>query len=144
MRSRRMTIQLQKLTDNEFDFILEGAQVSYVGIGAQFDIYIQDTTPAVLKVTISTPFQVGQSDGPLSELIDPEKDDPRLPGLILSLRRKVLERCHVHPDGTLRLRFDDGLVIIIGPDPEYEAWELDHAKFKIVGAAGGELAIWGR
>jgi hypothetical protein len=139
-----MTIQPRKLSDDEFDFTLEGAQVSYVGIGAQFDIYIHDTTPTVLKITISTPFRVGESEDSLGEPIDPEKDDPRLPGLILRLRRKVLDQCHVDPGGTLKLRFDDGLVMIVGPDPEYEAWELDHAKSKIIGAAGGELAIWDR
>jgi hypothetical protein len=141
----RMTIQPQELRDGEeFDFALEDAQVSYAGLGAQFDIYIQDAAQAGLKITITTPFRIGEAERPLSEPIDPEKDDPRIGKLILSLRRKKLVLCHVDPDGTLKLRFDDGLVIVVEPDPEYEAWELDHARFKIVGAAGGELAIWER
>jgi hypothetical protein len=139
-----MTIQPQELSDGEFNFTLEDAQVSHTVLGAQFDIYIKDPTRTGLKITITTPFRVGGSEGPLSEPIDPEKDDPRIGKLILNLRRKELVLCYVDPDGTLKLRFDDGLAIVVGPDPEYEAWELDHPKFKIVGAAGGELAIWDR
>ncbi len=97
-----------------------------------------------LKIAISTPFRVGESEDTLSEPIDPEKNDPRIGEVILCLRFKTLTKCRIDPGGTLKLTFDDGFVVIIGPDSQYEAWDIEHKMFKIIGAAGGELAIWER
>lgn len=139
-----MTIRVRELNDDEFDLVLEDAQVANVGLAVQLNIYIQDAIRDTLKIAISTPFRAGESEDALDGPIDPEKDDPRIGEVIVRLRRKILTQCHIDQDGTLKLRFDDGFVILVGPDQKYEAWDLDHARFKIVGAAGGELAIWNR
>ena len=102
-----------------------------------------ETLRAILSICmISTPFRVGESEDAPSELIDPEKYDPRIGEVILRLRFKTLTKCRIDPNCILKLMFDDGFVVVIGPDPQYEAWEIEHKKFKIVGVAGGLFAIW--
>lgn len=138
-------MQLRDLEDHGFDIApLERAQVSYLELTGQLEIGIRDSTRETLQITISTPFCAGESEDELSEPVDPEKDDPRVGEVILRLRFKTLTQCRIESSGTLKLAFDDGFVVIVGPDPRYEAWDIEHQKFKIVGAAGGELAIWDR
>jgi hypothetical protein len=138
-----MMIELRGQDDQGFDVApLECAQVAYIQLTVQLEIAILDATRDALEITISTPFCVGESEDALSEPIDPEKNDPRIGEVILRLRFKTLTKCRIDPDCTLKLTFDDGFVVVIGPDPLYEAWDIEHKKFKIVGAAGGGFAIW--
>lgn len=137
-----MTIRRRELPGGGFDLVLDSACVSYITLTVRLEFGIRDATRDTLKVVISTPFCVGETEGDLSAPIDPEKDDPRIGELILRLRHKILTESHADPDGTLRLRFDNGVVIVVGPDPQYEAWDIDHSDFKVVSAAGGELSIW--
>jgi len=67
-------------------------------------------------------------------------------GLVLSL---VARRASVHSalataDSELRLSFDEGDAIAVGPDPNYEAWEVTGpGQVKVVAMpGGGEPAIW--
>jgi hypothetical protein len=139
-----MTIQREELGDGRVELVLDAAEVSSITLTTQITIGIRDASGDALTITISTPFCVGNAEADLSEPLDPEKDDVRLGGVILRLRHRILTRCLVEPTGTLHLAFDDGFVIVVGPDQRYEAWDIDHRKFKIVGAAGGELATWDR
>lgn len=49
----------------------------------------------------------------------------------------------VAEEGTLRVAFDDDTALIVGPDPEFEAWTLAGPDgYKVVCGPGGALSVW--
>jgi hypothetical protein len=59
------------------------------------------------------------------------------------LVRKTVDRGVAHEDGSLEVKFMDGDVLFVAPDPDYEAWEAYASDgMKVISLPGGGLATW--
>jgi Family of unknown function (DUF6188) len=119
-------------------------EVAFVTIAAQFKIGLRDSDGDYLAVTLSTPFGFRDDSGGEWSTLDPEADDERLGVLAVRLRRARATACRIAADGTLNIAFDRNLGICIRPDDQYESWDLEQERFKVVGGRGGELFVWRR
>lgn len=75
--------------------------------------------------------------------LDPAERD-RL-GPILALYPARLIGATIDPDGTLRLVFDNGGVVVVPPDNDHEPWQIRGAGTALVVCTPGipgELAVW--
>jgi hypothetical protein len=136
-------IDLQE-TSNGLMVKVNNAQVSQVVLTVQLGITVRDEDGDYLGIVISTALRWRKSQMPEEIFVDPENDDSNLGSLILALRYQRLTTCAIAGNGTLRLEFASGLTITVPPDPTFEAWDLDHRQFKVIGTPNGELAIWDR
>lgn len=47
-------------------------------------------------------------------------------------------------DGELEIRFSDGVLLRVGPDPDYEAWEMYSTRGeRLIAVPGDGIAKWG-
>jgi hypothetical protein len=47
-------------------------------------------------------------------------------------------------DGELEMKFDDGRILIVEPDPDYEAWEMFSTRGeRLIAVPGNGIAKWG-
>jgi hypothetical protein len=134
-------LRLEK-NDEGFAVSLVAAQVNLVLLDFRLGLHILDVDDESLKIVIATRFSSRQDNGP-TKTLDPKESDPALGALAVAVRHQTARTCRVTRDGTLRLGFDSGLMLEVGPDPDYEAWQLDLPGGKIIAMPGGELAVWG-
>jgi Family of unknown function (DUF6188) len=127
-----------------FDVRCAEAEVAFVTITVQFEIGIRERDGKYFTVTLSTPFKVRQDTAGEWIALDPEADDERLGVLAVRLRYASVTGCHISPDGTLSIEFGPQFAISVEPDAQYESWEVEQERFKVVGGAGGELFVWRR
>jgi hypothetical protein len=74
--------------------------------------------------------------------LDPQLQDARL-GELFGLRRRGFVACVAGADGVLRVDLDGNVRVVVPPDPDYDAWDVNHrGHVQIVALPGGELAIW--
>lgn len=54
-----------------------------------------------------------------------------------------IDRAVVYEYGKLRIDFSNGMLILVGPDEEYEAWNVSGPQgFLVVAVPGGGIATW--
>lgn len=94
-----------------------------------------------IEVRIEQPFSYRSADGTHSNLV-PEGHPTQL-APILGVCRQEVREAFAFKDGRLELQFDDGSMLEVPADDDFEAWGLaGKAGFKVVSLAGGELAVW--
>jgi hypothetical protein len=120
------------------------AEVAFVTITVRFQIGIRERDGKYFTVTLSTPFEVRQDGADEWITLDPEADDERLGVLAVRLRYASVTGCYIDADGTLAMQFGPELAITAGPDDEYESWDVEQERFKVVSGPGGERHVWRR
>ena len=66
-------------------------------------------------------------------------------GPILRLFNTTVIRILAEEDGSLRLETEEGYVLTVSANPDYESWEfVGRDGSLVVCTPGGELAIWDR
>lgn len=92
-------------------------------------------------VAVSSPFTV-EVDGDTT-CLSPEEDPEEAFELVRQLIGQKINRATVDSAGTLNMVFERGARISVGPDPDYEAWNVSGPDGAlVVSMPGGELAIW--
>lgn len=105
-----------------------------------FTLVIADDPEGSFEVRIEQPFVVTGSDGEVT--LDAEGDPQQMAPALRVLRRTV-EQAIAFKDGGLELTFDDGTVLRVAADEDYEAWNIaGPGGLRVVSMPGGELAIW--
>ena len=75
--------------------------------------------------------------------IAPATDPPEAFVPVRNLLGTSISTSNIGENGSLSLTFDDGSILHVEPDPNYEAWNLSGPDgLVVVCMAGGELAIW--
>jgi hypothetical protein len=124
---------------------LEGTYVSQTIIDYRFGLLVVDEVQDALRIAISTPFRFKGTGDQDWKAVDPEAPDDRLGELVVALWRRPLlplVSCRIdRGSGRLALGFET-LDIDVRAGGRYEAWDLDHARFKLIAMPGGEVAIW--
>ena len=93
------------------------------------------------EVVIGCPF-VLEKDGFVYDL-DPETQGDL--GPLLDLYPDTLADSSVDTEGTLRLKFASGAIIIVLANPQYEAWQVngpDNHLVVCLPGTSGDLAVW--
>ncbi len=107
-----------------------------------FSMVIADCPAGTFEVRIEHPFVVVGHGGEVE--LDPEGEPQQMAPALRVLRRAV-EQAIAFKDGSLEVTFDDGSVLRVAVDEDYEAWNIVGPNgLRIVSMPGGELAIWGR
>jgi hypothetical protein len=126
---------------------LEGTYVSQTIIDYRFGLLVLDEQQDALRIAISNPFRFKRHEDKDWTSVDPEAHDDRLGELVVALWRPPLlplVSCRIErASGRLKLGLDT-LDIDVPAGDRYEAWDVDHARFKLVAMPGGEVAIWDR
>ena len=94
------------------------------------------------EIRIESPFGLRPPVGEVLVDLDPENPKSVLP-LQALIGHTIAEAESSEAVGRLVLHFDDGTVLTIEPDQEYEAWTAaGPSGEKLVCLPGGGLAIW--
>jgi len=94
-----------------------------------------------VTIRVSGPFSLNRGDA--IEEFDAETNPTGL-GPALELSRTSVRTAVVHKTGNLELAFDDGSVMRVPSDPEYEAWTLTVTDGPIVvSGPEGKLTFFG-
>lgn len=121
---------------------LEEAEVTQVALDYRFVLTVHDGGPDALQIVISTPLEFMEPGQTTPVRVDPESAETSLGQLVMAARHQPLTSCIVDgQSGKLALRLGE-LAIEVPPSPDFEAWDLDHPRFKLVSMAGGEVAVW--
>ena len=105
-----------------------------------FSLSITVEPTRVFEICIEQSFTV--ADGREEWTLDPDGDPVQIAPALQVLRR-TMRQAVAFKTGSLELVFDDGLMLRVGEDEDYEAWNLvgpDALRF--VSTPGGGLAIW--
>jgi uncharacterized protein DUF6188 len=125
-------------TDVEIRFA--DAAVTRVALDYAAVLLLIGSADESLEIYIEGCFELHRGDSCLR--LDPQLQDARL-GELFSLRRRGFRACVAARDGTLRVEFDGDVRIVVAPDPDYDAWDVNHrGHMQVVALPGGELAIW--
>jgi Family of unknown function (DUF6188) len=129
-------------TDDHWILPIKGCTVSRILIDFRFGLeLIELEEPAgVTSFYIGCPFSYCDADG-RTWILDPEGPRPAL-APALALFGQAAERVVVHEGGKLEMAFNDGSILVVEPDPKYEAWEASGAWGLVVARPGSGLAIW--
>jgi hypothetical protein len=107
----------------------------------EFDYTMRLAFSGGWEVRVETPFQLSTRAGATS--VDPGEDAERGGPLMAALSGRAVDEAHVSESGVLTLNFDEGTVLTIQPDSDYEAWTVAGPKGqKLVSLPGGEVATW--
>lgn len=131
-------------TDGAWVIDVAGSEVSQVVLTVRLGLSLLDGDGDTLEVALGTPIRVHDPGG-ATTVVDPEVPTGGLGQLAVALRFQRPAHCSVAQSGALSLHFADGLGLDVPPDPEFEAWEIDHPEpppYKLVGMIGGEVAVW--
>ena len=95
------------------------------------------------RLRLEGTFSVTPSRGPATLIEDPCRVGQGAV-TILRLLHATVREAEAGDDGSLSILFENGERLEVGPDPAYEAWEIDlpGSPSKIVCMPGGKLAIW--
>ena len=117
----------------------DGQFVHAVVRGADTSVRLDVSTVEHQELRIACAYRLTSPDGRVVDG-DPENVDQVPP--LLALAGRTVRRSDFGED--LRVEFDDGSVLSIGPHAAYEAWEVHAAGGLLVVATpgGGEPAIW--
>ena len=126
---------------SEWELELGEAQITEAALSRALRIVITSEEADSLTVSIATPFTVTLAASSTIVHLDPERDDPKLGGLIVSLRGSGVEEISVLSNRTLRV-ICEVASIEVPPDRDYEAWDLESESFKLVAVPGDEVAVW--
>jgi hypothetical protein len=110
--------------------------LSWIRVDHQTRLQVED-----VEIVIAGRFELHR-DGTHFELDAAERDGL---GPVLALYPTTLTAASIDPDGTLRLAFDNGGVIAVPPDADYEPWQIaGPATALVVCTPGipGVLAVW--
>lgn len=119
------------------DVGLSGKRIQSIQQGYTLVLQIDD----VHFVAVSSPFVV-DLDGETT-LLSPEDDPEDAFEPVLHLIGQTIEAATVDPVGALNITFEGGARLHVGPDPDYEAWNVSGPDGAlVVSMPGGELAIW--
>ncbi len=103
----------------------EGLRVSQIRVDYAFGLELAEdqerATDEPWRFRINTPFTYASRTW-REEVLDPE-GPPGALGPALSVRHQTLVKARMWPDGRLVLRFNQGDVIAVAADAQYEAWE---------------------
>jgi hypothetical protein len=122
-----LSLQGQKIVKQEFVYhlMLETDGGYFIRIGGDLLLITGDGTQEFSPDTF-TPDDPHPELAPLQALAD-----------------QTITDSSIDTDGTLSLTFSNGNSLQVGPDGEYEAWDISGPKHsKIVCLPSGELAIW--
>jgi hypothetical protein len=79
--------------------------------------------------------------GSVTHRLDAEKPADLDPARALVGQRIAMGR--VLSAGLLEIRFEDGRILRVPPDDDFEAWELSGPRgMRVVCAPGGEISVW--
>lgn len=70
-------------------------------------------------------------------------EQPIALGPVFDILNKAIDSAWAYRKGSLYLKFSDGNILLVEPDPKYEAWEIaGTGGLRVVCLPGGELSIW--
>lgn len=105
-----------------------------------FSLVVADDRAESFEVRIEQPFVVARDD--TETLLNPEADPVEMAEALRMLRSEV-RQVIAFKDGRLELTFDDGAVLRVSVNEDYEAWSIVGPRgMRIVSMPGGELAVW--
>jgi hypothetical protein len=120
---------------------LEGYKVTQCVVDLAFTLELQmEKRRAALR--IEGPFEFSRHGKTFH--LDPEKDPAGL-GPALQLSRGGVVKSVIGDNGLLELTFEDGGIVRVASDPEYEAWTLTFGGGPlVVSGPGGSLSLFRR
>src|SRR4051794_9496714 len=102
---------------------IAGWEVREVCIGLTLDLVIGPRADPGRRARIMASGLLTLTTGGARLALDVEGSRADL-GALLTLHGAVVVACAVEDDSTLAVRFEDGALLEIPPDPHYEAWNL--------------------
>ncbi len=119
---------------------VEDLSVTQCLIDYAFSLVAWESDKKKFSIRIETEFLFISSDK--EYLLQAEKEPTTLCPVLAILHQEI-KSLIVLETGKLELRLVNGDCIIVLPDPNYEAWNLDVAGgYKLVCLPGGGLAYW--
>lgn len=124
--------------DQDFQLPLRGSVVSRCYVDSAFGIqFFEDHKETTIR--IEGPFYVAY---PADGRVFSAADHANL-GHAFDILGKAVEQATAFRDGRLEVRFSDGTILSVKPDPRYEAWELSSSTgLLLVSLPDGSLAVW--
>jgi hypothetical protein len=105
-----------------------------------FDEAVTLSTAEGTEVRVEGPFDL-TIDG-ASERVDPSSVAPHAASLVAQLRRRV-RSVRVLDSGSLEIRIEDDVSLLVHPGQGYESWTYDGSDgSKFVGMPDGDIASW--
>jgi hypothetical protein len=108
-------------SNSEHTWTLDGRTVTQLLVDPSAFRFQCWSLDAGLEVRLGSPFTFRSQDG-RDVHIDPEQPNSIAP--LLQLIRTAVAQLLVQRSGELKATFTDGSMIIAGPHPAYEAWEV--------------------
>ena len=106
-----------------------------------FDRAVTLSTAEGTEVRVEGPFDLTVA-GATTEDVDPSLVGPHAASLVELLRRR-LAAVRVLDGGSLELRIEGDVSLLVHPGREYEAWIYNGSDgSKVVGLPGGDIASW--
>lgn len=125
--------------DGELTLPLEGLSVARCVIDHAFSLeaFCGD---GVVTLRIEGPFTINEKGE--SHTLDP--NEPASLGPAVALVRSLIRRARTSAEGRLLIAFEGGRDVAVGPNDDFEAWELSAPKgVRAVCRAGGGVSTWG-
>ena len=118
---------------------MSGSRVSRVCIGEQLTIFTD--TGHELAIESDALFTTAHGDQAALTAGTFHENGAHL-GLLYNQR---ISDSAIHDDGTLSVRFENGSVLTVGPDDDFEAWSIVGPDGqRAVCMPGGDLSVWTR
>lgn len=116
---------------------LVGGRVSRCAVDEAFRLEI--SAASSLTLVVEEAFTV--TEGQIVRQFSPA--DRRQLGDALTLYGKEIAAARANKGGALEVRFADGAVLLVPPNPDYEAWELHGSDgLSMIGGPSGDVAVW--
>jgi hypothetical protein len=115
-----MTAELNVLPDRHV-WTLHDHRVTQLAVELGAVRLVTWTLHASLDLRLGTPFTLRQADG-IERATDPDEPEQLAP--LLTLVGRWVETVTATRDTELIVTFTDGTVFHAGPDPRYEAWQV--------------------
>ena len=114
--------------------------VTQCRLDSAFSVIVAVESTGTFEVRIEQPFFVSH-DGE-EFMLDPEGDPVHL-GPALQVLRTTVKQAIAYKSGGLELTFDNGVVLHVPEDENYEAWRIaGPVALRFVSTPGGALSIW--
>jgi hypothetical protein len=120
---------------------VDGQQILLLNIDYAVTLHLHGKEKYETSIRLASPFRFLPA-GSDPRRIDPEDAPTVAP--VLSLFGARTRTLTIGADSTLVLEFEDGARIECEPDPQYEAWEVNAPRLKLIAMPrGGEPAVFG-